>query len=171
MKRTMTYLFCYDDHRNFTEDIRKRFCDAARYKVSSFHTILEFLRDFRSELGNNSCKVAIIGVPEAPDQTEIITDLISEIKKIDGKTGIILLIPPDKTDEVRKKVFFDVDAYIPRNINAVLRIHNTVKKLFSEHSISFYRKRRNISVYVLLAFLVIALIVIIYAKLKLPGYF
>ena len=29
-----TYIFCFDDHRNFSEDIKKRFSDTARYIVA-----------------------------------------------------------------------------------------------------------------------------------------
>ena len=73
-----------------------------------------------------------------------------EIKKIDHRTGLILIGPPDKMEEIKKTVKFNIDAFIPKNANSILRIHNTVKKLISEHSIGIFRKRRNISLYVLL---------------------
>jgi hypothetical protein len=72
---------------------------------------------------------------------------------------------------VKKKIRFYIDAYIPRNTNAVLRIHNTVKKIFSEHSIAYYQRRRNVSFYALLAFLIITVMVILYSWLRLPAYF
>jgi hypothetical protein len=74
-------------------------------------------------------------------------------------------------EDFKKVVMFNIDAYIPRNANTVLRVHNAVKKLISEHSIAIYRKRRNFSLYVLLAFLVLSAIGILVAFIKLPKYF
>ena len=56
-----------------------------------------------------------------------------EIKKIDNKTGLILVGPPDKMEDIKKEVKYNIDAFIPKNANSILRIHNTVKKLISEH--------------------------------------
>jgi hypothetical protein len=167
----MTYLICYDDHRTFTEDVRKRFSDSTRYTVESFHSRQEFIDHCRRETENKSCKVAIIGVPEAAEQFESIEKLTIEVKKSDPKTGLILLIPAAKMEALMKVVRSNIDAYIPRNTNAVLRIHNTVKKLISEHNISIYRKRRNFSLYVLLAFLILSALVILIAYIRVPEYF
>ena len=30
-KNIKTHIFCYDDHRGFSEDVRKRFTDLSRY--------------------------------------------------------------------------------------------------------------------------------------------
>jgi hypothetical protein len=99
-------------------------------------------------------------------------DLLTiDIKSIDPRTGLILLGPPDKIDEIRKTVKFNIDAYIPKNANSILRIHNAVKKLISEHNIGIFRKRRNISFYLLIGFLVLAVLLILIAYLKLPQYF
>ena len=170
-KTRMTYLICYDDHRNFTEDVKKRFSDTSRYVVVSFHTKQDFLSHFRKEAENSSCKVAIIGVPDAREQFESVDELTLEIKKTDPTTGLILLVPPDKMDDLKKTVRFNIDAYIPRNTNSILRIHNTVKKLFSEHNIGIFRKKRNFSLYVLLVFMLLAAILIIVAFFRFPEYF
>jgi DNA-binding NarL/FixJ family response regulator len=167
----MTYLLCYDDHRNFTEDIRKRFSDTTRYTVESFHNVQEFMDNCRKEKEKRSCKVAIIGVPDAKEQFEMIEEMTMEIKKIDPETGLILLAPGDKMEDLKKAVRFNIDAYIPRNSNAVLRIHNAVKKLISEQSIVIFRKRRNFSFYVFLGFLGLIVLLILIAWLKLPQYF
>jgi len=169
-KTKMTYLICYDDHRTFTEDVKKRFSDTSRYVVVSFHTKQDFLEHLRKEADNSSCKVAIIGVPDAVEQFETIDGLTQEIKKTDQKTGIILLVPGDKMDELKKTLKFNIDAYIPRNSNSILRIHNTVKKLFSEHNITIYRKKRNFSLYVLLIFLILTAILVIVAYFRFPEY-
>ena len=105
--------------------------------------------------------MAIIGVPDAMEQFEMIEKLTMEIKKIDPKTGLILLVPPDKMEELKKAVRFNIDAYIPRNANSILRIHNTVKKLISEHNITIFRKRRNFSFYVFLVFLILSALLIL----------
>jgi DNA-binding NarL/FixJ family response regulator len=170
-KTRMTYLICYDDHRNFTEDIKKRFSDTSRYQVASFHNKQDLLTFCTKEAENNSCKVAVIGVPDAREQFESVDDLTQEIRNSDPGTGLILLVPPDKMDDLKKSVRFNIDAYIPRNANSILRIHNTVKKLFSEYNITIYRKKRNISVYVLLIFIALAAILLIAARFRFPEYF
>lgn len=170
-KTKMTYLICYDDHRTFTEDVRKRFSDTTRYVVVSFHTKQDFIEHLQNEADNGSCKVAIIGVPDAVEQFETINSLTQDIKASDQKTGIILLSPSDKMDELMKTIKFNIDAYIPRNTNSILRIHNTVKKLFSEHNIAIYRRKRNISLYVVLSFLLLVVIIIIVAYFRFPAYF
>jgi DNA-binding NarL/FixJ family response regulator len=167
----MTYLICYDDHRSFTEDIRKRFSDTSRYTVTSFHTQQEFKDHCSGQMENRSCKVAIIGVPDAKEQFEMIEEMTMEIKRFDPKTGLVLLVPVDKMDDLRKTVMFNIDAYIPKNTNTILRVHNAVKKLISEHSMAIYKRRRNFSLYVLLAFLVLAAVLCLAAYFKMPEYF
>jgi DNA-binding NarL/FixJ family response regulator len=170
-KNIKTHLFCYDDHRGFTEDVRKRFTDTGRYTVISFQTREEFINHLEKEKEHNFCKVAILGVHDTKDQFEMIDQLTMEIKKIDPRTGLILLGQADKMEEIMKTVKFNIDAYIPKNANSILRIHNTVKKLISEHSIAIFRKRRNFSFYILLAFLLLSALIILIAYFKLPGYF
>ena len=97
--------------------------------------------------------------------------LIAEIKKIDNRTGIILLAPPDKIEELKKTARMNVDSYVPKNANTILRVHNTVKKLISEHSLINFRRRRSVSTYILLAFIVLSLILGIVAWFRLPMYF
>jgi hypothetical protein len=123
------------------------------------------------EKDHNYCKVAILGLQDTKENFEIIDHLVVRIKKIDISTGIILLGPTDKIDEIKKAVRINIDSYIPRNANQVLRIHNTVKKLISEHSLLIYRKRRNFSFYFLLIFLALAVVFTIVAFFKLPIYF
>jgi DNA-binding NarL/FixJ family response regulator len=170
-KNIKTHLICYDDHRGFTEDVRKRFTDTTRYTITSFQTREEFINHLEKEKEHDFCKVAILGAHDTKDQFEMIDQLTMEIKRIDPRTGLILLGPGDKIEEIKKTVKFNIDAYIPKNANSVLRIHNTVKKLMSEHSIGIFRKRRNISLYVLLTFLVISALLILIAFFKFPGYF
>jgi DNA-binding NarL/FixJ family response regulator len=170
-KYIKTHIFCYDDHRGFSEEVRKRFSDLSRYTVLSFQTREEFLNKLEQEREHKYCKVAILGLHDTKEQFEMIDQLTMEIKKIDQRTGLILLGSPDKMELIRKCVKFNIDAYIPKNSNSILRIHNAVKKLISEHGIANFRKRSHISTYMLLGFLLLSLILIIVAYFKLPYYF
>jgi len=170
-KNIKTHLFCYDDHRGFTEDVRKRFNDISRYIVMSFQTREELIKHLEEEKEHNYCKVAILGLHDTQEQFEMIDQLTMEIIRIDPRTGLILLGPPDKMEAIKKTVKFNIDAYIPKNANSILRIHNTVKKLISEHSMGIFRKRRNFSIYILLGFLLLSAILIAIAFFRLPQYF
>jgi DNA-binding NarL/FixJ family response regulator len=170
-KTSRTHIYCYDDHRGFSEDVRKRFSDPARYKVLSFQTREEFLGCLEQEKEHKYCKVAIFGLHDTQEQIEMIDHLTMEVKKIDTQTGLILLGPPDKMDLIKKTVRFNIDAYIPKNGNSVLRIHNAVKKLISENGISVFRKRSLISTYLLLGFFLLSIILIVVAWFRMPEYF
>ncbi len=166
-----THLYCYDDHRGFSEDVRKRFTDLSRYGVLSFQTREDFIDHLEAEKENNFCKVAILGLHDTMEQFEMVDQLTMEVKRIDPRTGLILLGPPDKMELIKKSLKFNIDAYIPKNANSILRIHNTVKKLISEHSIGIFRKKRNISLYILLGFLILSLLFVLFAFFRLPQYF
>jgi hypothetical protein len=101
----------------------------------------------------------------------MIDKLTREVKKIDAKTGLILLGPPNSMEAIKKTVKFNIDAYIPKNSNTILRLHNTVKKLISEHSISKLRRKSRISMYILIGFLVLTIGIIIAAHIMVPQYF
>ncbi len=166
-----TYLFCYDDHRSFTEDVKRRFFDTARYTVISFQTHEEFIDQLKEVKEHNFCKIAILGLHDNEEQQRFISKLKDEVKEIDQRTGLILLCPSDKLEEIRNTVRYNIDAYIPKNSNSILRIHNTVKKLFSEHSIRIFKKRRNISLYILIAFVLLSALTALVAFFMLPEYF
>ncbi len=166
-----TYIFCFDDHRAFSEDVKKRFTDTARYKVFSFPTREELLHQLDQEREHSYCKIAILGVHDAIEQFEIINEITIDVKKIDHRIGLILLGPPEKMEEIKKAIRLNIDAYIPKNANSVLRIHNIVKKLISEHNIRIFRKRRNFSLYTLLFFILLTALLIIIAYLRLPYFF
>jgi hypothetical protein len=167
----MTYLICYDEHRSFTEDVRKRFSDTSRYIVTSFHARKEFMDNFAENQDSGSCKVAIIVVPDVREQFKMIEEMTMEVKRIDQKAGLILIVPGDKMEDLKKIVRFNIDAYVPKNANAVLRMHNTVKKLISEHNIAVFRKRRNIALYVLFAFILLSALIVLLALIRRPQYF
>jgi len=170
-KAVKTYLFCFDDHRNFSEDVKKRFSDQSRYTVVIFHNMEDFVNHLIKEKPHNFCKVAILGLQDTKENFEIIENLTFRIKKIDMSTGIILVGPPDKMDEIKKSIRINIDSYIPRNANQVLRIHNTVKKLISEHSLLIYRKKRNFSFYFLLIFIAVAALFAVISFFRFPHYY
>jgi DNA-binding NarL/FixJ family response regulator len=169
--KLLTTLLCYDDHRTFTEDVRKRFSDSTQYEVVSFHTKQELLNQCNKESDNSSCKVAIIGVPDTKEQFQAIDEMTMEIKRIDPRTGLILLVQGDKMEDLKKVVRFNIDAYIPRNANTILRLHNAVKKIISEHSIDIFKKRRNLSLWFLFGFLILSALAILIAYFRFPNYF
>lgn len=166
-----THLYCYDDHRGFTEDVRKRFSDNSKYTIVSFQTREEFINQLEKEKLNKYCKVAILGLHDTKEQLDMIDQLTKEIKRIDRNTGLILLGPPDRMETIIKTVKFNIDAYVPKNSNTILRIHNTVKKLISQHSIGLLRKKSQVSLYILLLFILVALGVLLAAHFRLPEYF
>jgi DNA-binding NarL/FixJ family response regulator len=170
-KPVKTYLICYDDHRNFSEDVKKRFSDQSKYNVITFYNKDDYLNHLLKLKENNFCKVAILGLQNTKENFEIIDHLTTEIKKIDMSTGIILLGPPDKMEEIKKAIRINIDSYIPRNANQVIRIHNTVKKLVSEHSLLIYRKKRNFSFYFLMIFIAVAILLAVIAFFEFPDYF
>jgi hypothetical protein len=170
-KNIKTHLYCYDDHRGFAEDVKKRFTDLSRYTVDSFPTREEFINHLEAEKENNFCKIAILGLHDTNEQFEMVNQLTMEVQRIDSKTGLILLGPADKMETIKKIAKFNIDAYIPKNANSILRIHNTVKKLISEHSLGIFRKKAVLSVYILLGFLLLALGLIVVAYFKMPEYF
>jgi DNA-binding NarL/FixJ family response regulator len=166
-----TYIFCFDDHRNFSDNVKKRFSDTARYSVAVAHNKDEFLKLFVAKKDDSFCKVALIGVHDSKDNYEMAEHLVNYIKKVDISTGIIILAPPEKIEDVKKTIRMNIDSYIPMNANTLLRVHNTIKKLISEHSLLIFRKKRNFSFYVLMIFLALSIVVAIVAWFRLPMYF
>ena len=75
-----TYLFCFDDHRKFSEDVKKRFSDSTRYFVAVAHSRDEFLKFFTARKDDNPCKVAIIGLHDSKENFELADHLITHIK-------------------------------------------------------------------------------------------
>jgi hypothetical protein len=166
-----TYIFCLDDHRGYSEEVKKRFADSTRYSVIIAHNRDEMMRNIESRRDGKSPRVAILGLHDSKENFEMAERIIADIKNTDIRIGIILVIPPEKVDEVKKIIRSNVDAYVPRNTNSILRIHNTVKKLISEFSLRIYRRRRKLSLYVLTGFLLLSLAFTLFAYFRLSHYF
>jgi hypothetical protein len=78
-KNKNTHIYCYDDYRGFTEDVRKRFSDISRYTVVSSLTISEFTEALEAEREYKFCKVAILGLHDSKEQFEMIDRLTMQI--------------------------------------------------------------------------------------------
>ncbi len=165
------HLICYDDHRIISEDLRKRFSDLSKYKVECFHSRRDFTAVLEKPAEKRSCRIALIVIPEKSDQPVMFGKMTDGISRTDPDAGIILIVPAGRMDEIKKIIKFNIDAYITFNSNAILRIHNEVKKLVSEHSINIYRKRRNLSLYILAAYIILAAFSMLIAYFRLPAYF
>ncbi|HQK71346.1 MAG TPA: hypothetical protein PL101_09570 [Bacteroidales bacterium] len=166
-----THIFCLDDHRTFAEDLKKRFSDTTRYEVTVSHNEDDLLKLFSGEKSKKVCKIVIIGIHDSKDNYQVTDELISRIRTSNPETGILLVVSPERMEEASKQLRFNVDSFIPRNSNMVLRVHNAVKKHISEHNLKIYRKRRNISLLVFFIFLAFSLVVLFIARFKFPHYF
>jgi len=166
-----TFLFCYDDHKNFSDDIKKRFSDSERYIVVPTTSRNDLLKLIGTEASTHACKVVIIAIHDSKEHLEMADHLTMEIKNICSDIGIILLVQGDKMDDVRKAIRFNIDSYIPRNDNSILRIHNTVKKIISRHNLEVNGKKRKQSLYVLLIFILVSLIILLVSYFRLPEFF
>jgi hypothetical protein len=169
-KNIKTHIYCFDDHHGFSEDVRKKFTDLSRYTILSFPTEAEMLHCLKVDREQNYCKVAVLGLQDTAAEYQKIEQLGLDIKKIDSRTGLILLGPADKMETIRKSIRFNIDAYIPKNKNSILRIHNTVKKIISEHSMILIRKRMHVSMYFLLVFLLLSFSLVLFVLIRFPGY-
>jgi hypothetical protein len=166
-----TYLYVVDDHRGFADEVKKKFTDASRYVILTFQTSEDFLKSFRNEKENKCCRIAVIRLHDLKNEYEDIEHLAIETKESDPASGIVLICPPDKLEEIKKTIKFNIDAFIPLNSTAILRLHNAVKKLISEHGIYIFRRRRNISLVVLFGFIVLSILILLLAYFRLPLYF
>jgi len=168
MNKLKTTLACYDDFRWFSEDVRSRFDDTSKYNISSFVSVEDFMASLEKGKDHKNCKIAILGAHDTTEQFTMISRLTAEIKKLDPKIRIILICTPDKMEEIRKIIPENVDVYIPKNANAIIRLHTAVKKLISEYEIINYRKRRNLSLFVLAGSFLLFIILFIIARMKFP---
>ena len=166
-----TDLFCFDEHRDFTEEIRKKFCDESRYRIYSYQSDEEFIRNLPKDKDSRRCTIAILYSNGMKDQADVIEKIIIAVKSNNRQSGVILLCPPDRIEDVRKLLKINVDAYFARNSSSVLRIHNLVKKMMSEHNIGIFRKKRNLSLIVLATFIIFSALVFIVLLLRFPDLF
>jgi hypothetical protein len=170
-KINQAHIFCLDEHRTFSEDVRKRFSDTSKYKVISTSSQHEFLKTIDNEKEHRFCKEAGITIYEKKEQGLMIENLVKAVKESDPSAWLIIVYPVEKGEEIKKASKFNIDSFIPRNDNAIIRLHNTVKRLIGWHNLEISRKRWNLSLVFLLVFVVICALILIVAYLKYPVYF
>ncbi len=170
-KINQAHLFCLDEHRTFSEDVRKRFSDASKYRIISTSSQHEFLKTLENAREHSFCKVAVITIYEAKEQDLVIENLTKAVKETDPAVWLILVYPVEKGEEIKRYLKYNIDGFIPRNDNAIIRLHNTVKRLIGWHNLEISRKRRNLSLLFLLAFAALSLILLILAYFRYPLYF
>lgn len=170
-KNTVTHILCYDEFRGFAGDLKKRFADPEKYVFRAFGSKHELVTAAGGEKKKHICKVAVIGIHDSSDQFGLTEKLTREIKNSDPDTGLILIVPQEKTGEIQKAIRFNIDSYVPRNNNAPLRVHNAVKKLVSEYNLRIFRKKRNRAFVVLALFLIVSAVILLIARIRLPEYF
>ncbi|HLN19851.1 MAG TPA: hypothetical protein VK213_02090 [Bacteroidales bacterium] len=169
MKNFKTYLFFLDDHKAFSEDIRKKFDDPFRYVIQFVHSYEELFKAISKEKEKKHCKIAVIDMHDQSGKPETDTFLNSILGA--GISGIILICAQDKLEEIIQTTHTRIDAIIPQNSNLILRIHNAAKKIISEHNIRLRKKRRDRSLIALLAFVMLALIALFIIWRRLPQHF
>lgn len=170
-KKILTHILCYDEFRGFAGDLKKRFTDPEKYIFKTFGSKHDLMAAVSSEKKAHICRVAVIGIHDSSDQFGLTEKLTREIKQADSDSGLILIVPQEKTEEIQKAIRFNIDAYVPRNSNAPLLVHNAVKKLVSEYNLRIFRKKRNRAFLVLALFLILSVLILLIARLSLPEYF
>jgi DNA-binding NarL/FixJ family response regulator len=166
-----TFIFCYDDHRSFSGEVRDRFSDPDKYHVVVSHNAEEFITGLRGHKDTGLCKIALIGVHDAGENMSALDSLMEEIRDVSLSIKIVLLCVPDRMEAIKKNIRYNADAYIPINSNQTLRTHNIVKRIISEHNLLIFRRRRNRSLYILIGFGVLALAFLIFASIRFSQYF
>ena len=170
MKEPKTTLICYDDFKWFSESVSSRFADSTRYHVISFTIVEEFMLYLEANK-EKSCKAAILGVHDTEEQMKMIGGLVNEIKSTYPGIGVILISSNEQKDNVKKMIPKNIDAYIPKNSNIKLRLHNAVKKLISEYAINAFRKQRKLSFSILAGYIITLVILFLIARFRFSIYF
>lgn len=175
-REQITEILCYDDHKALVntgifEDVRRRFSDSQRYKVLTFSNRDSFLEEIREKKNKAACRVTIFGIHDQEEHVEIINDLMIEVRQADTEAGLIILVSGDKAESIKQLLSINADAYIPKNDNAILRIHNAIKKMISVKNLALCLRRRNFSMVVLFGFLGLMLIFFLVSSLIFPDYF
>jgi hypothetical protein len=166
-----TYLFCLDDKRSYSVEVKRRFNDASRYMVfvsQSRNELLNLVKEYIPRIGY---KIAILPYYNLPEFSEPVQALAKEIQRISQGLSIVLLVHGDSPEESVQKSGIEAYSWVPASNNSILRIHNSVKKLISEKSLEVRTRRRKFALWLFIAVLMISLIGIVAAYLRFPQYF
>ncbi len=167
----ITQLICYDDHRNFTGDLKKKFSDETRYLVTSIHNTEQYIDYCEQIAKNNFCVIAIIGFTESVDKITFLNEFLEKVNNVMPDGGTILLVQSGNLQEVKDGISQSVDAVIPINNNTVLRIHNAVKRFISEYNIVIFKRRRNRALTAVMVFMAFMIAALFFFLFRYPVYF
>jgi hypothetical protein len=166
-----TYLFCLDEKKSYSVEVRRRFNDATRYEVlvsQSRHELLNLVKQYRQARG---LKVALLPFADTSDQNEPVKTIAAEIEMVVPDIVIILLVSGEVPEELVAKSGINAYSWVPATNNSVLRIHNSVKKLISEENLTRKIKRKKRVLGVLMASVIAVLLLLLYSRFRFPQYF
>ncbi len=166
-----TYLFCLDDKRSYSVEVKRRFNDASRYMVFVSQSRNELLNLVKEYIPRKGYKIAILPYYNLPDMSEPVQALAKEIQRISQGLSIVLLVHGDSPEETVQKSGIEAYSWVPASNNSILRIHNSVKKLISEKSLEVRTRRRKFAFRLFLAVLLVSLFGVVAAYLRFPQYF
>ncbi len=170
-KTNRTNLICLDQHRSFADDLRMRFSDPLKYNIVNVSSSVDLVKYFENASEKTGINMAVIVIKDRDELSGQPEHLTLVIKRIDPRAGIFIICPGDRIDEIRKRLKFNIDAFVAKNDNANLRLHNAMKRHISSLNLEKRRQRRNTSFVVLVLFVFLAAAAIIFARLKFPHYF
>jgi hypothetical protein len=137
----------------------------------TFSSKQELMGSFSREAGHAFCRVAVLSLYDDAGQGIIAEEAFRELSELDRDAGLVIIYPESRGEEVRKMKGINPDAFIPRNNNSILRLHNFVKKVMSERNLEISRKRRNLSIFVLLGFLALSAAIFLITRLMAQALF
>jgi hypothetical protein len=166
-----TYLFCLDEKRTYSVEVKRRFNDESRYEVlvsQSRHELLNLVTQHRLSRGH---RVAVLPFADTNDQNDPVRTIAADIQAVSPDIIIILLVAGESPEELVIKSGIKPYSWVPVTNNSVLRIHNSVKKLISEKNLLLKTKRIKRVFRILVTFLFAALMILIYCRFRFPNYF
>ena len=171
VSREYTYLFCLDEKRNYSVEVKRRFNDTSRYGVLTSQSRHEFLNLVKEHRLSGALKVALLPYADTHDQNEPVKTIAADIRDVSPDIVIVLLVSGDSPEELMVKSGINPYAWVPATNNSVLRIHNLVKKLISEKNLTRKTKRMRWVLRLLIFFLIAGAGLILYCRFRFPQYF
>ncbi len=143
--KEFTHLFCLDDKKSYSAEIKNRFSDSSRYNVIVSSSPSEIINSVKSSQAKKCFKVAVIPLPDKPDKRSAAESFAMSLLSESPDINIILMTHGDRPANLP----FPFYSSVPANNNSIHRIHNSVKRLISEVALDSRRKRVRISSIVL----------------------
>lgn len=151
MKVKKIKLFCLDDHRSFSDEIRKKFADDHRFQIYSTNNKEEYIKTLSLQQSKLSVIVPIAAIHNNREQIESLNQVFRDPRLEKFFQSVILLVPPEKYEELCLETTIPAYSFIPRNTNFMLRLNNTIKKMVSEHNLITQKYARNVFLWILIS--------------------